>query len=81
MSDFKTGKVVFYNRCDVRRNCMYLQALNIKKAIKILRREGIGKKIDHHLYFYMARYTWATFADNIGVSHDVISKALGHSDR
>lgn len=43
--------------------------------------EDIGKKIDHHLYFYMARYTWATFADNIGVSHDVISKALGHSDK
>lgn len=38
--DFKTGEVVFNNRCEVRRNCMYLQALNIKNAIKILRREG-----------------------------------------
>ena len=38
--DFKTGEVVFSNRCEVRRNCMYLQALNIKNAIKILRREG-----------------------------------------
>lgn len=40
VSDFKTGEVVFDNRCEVRRNCMYLQALNIKNAIKILRREG-----------------------------------------
>lgn len=40
VSDFKTGEVVFNNRCEVRRNCMYLQALNIKNAIKILRREG-----------------------------------------
>lgn len=41
----------------------------------------ISKEIDRHLYFYMARYTWATFADNLGVPHDVISKALGHSDK
>ncbi len=41
----------------------------------------ISEKIDRHLYFYMARYTWATFADNLGVPHDVISKALGHSDK
>lgn len=50
-----------------------------RKMSKLL--ENIGKQIDRHLYFYMARYTWATFADNIGVSHDVISKALGHSDK
>lgn len=42
VSDFKTGEVVFNNRCEVRRNCMYLQALNIKNAIKILRREGFA---------------------------------------
>lgn len=41
----------------------------------------ISEAIDRHVYFYMARYTWATFADNIGISHDVISKALGHSDK
>ncbi len=41
----------------------------------------IGTQIDRHLYYYMARYTWATFADHIGVPHDVISKALGHSDK
>lgn len=40
VSDFKTGEVVFDNRCEVRRNCMYLQALNIKNAYKVLRREG-----------------------------------------
>lgn len=40
VSDFKTGEVLFDNRCEVRRNCMYLQALNIKNAIKILLREG-----------------------------------------
>lgn len=40
VSDFKTGKVLFYNRCEARRNCMYLQALNIKNAIKRLRRDG-----------------------------------------
>lgn len=41
----------------------------------------IGKLMDRHIYFYLARYTWATFADHVGVSHDVISKALGHSDK
>lgn len=40
VSDFKTGELVYDNRCEVRRNCIYLQALNIKNAIKILRREG-----------------------------------------
>lgn len=40
VSDFKTGEVVFDNRCEVRKNCMYLQALNLKNAIKILRRSG-----------------------------------------
>lgn len=40
LSSLKTGKVVFRNRCEVRRNCIYPQALNMKNAIKILRREG-----------------------------------------
>ena len=43
---------------------------------------SVGKKIGcEQLYFYMARYTWATFADRVGVPHDVISKSLGHSDK
>ncbi len=50
-----------------------------RKLSKQLR--DIGKLIDRRLYFYLARYTWATFADHVGVSHDVISKALGHSDK
>ena len=40
----------------------------------------IGDMLDLHLYMYMARYTWATFADHLGVPHEVISKALGHTD-
>ncbi len=46
------------------------------------RLSAVGKRIGcENLYFYMARYTWATFADSIGVPHEVISKALGHSDK
>lgn len=41
----------------------------------------IGEMVGKHLYMYMARYTWATIADHVGVSHDIISKALGHSDK
>lgn len=41
----------------------------------------IGALMDRHIFFYLARYTWATFADHVGVPHDVISKALGHSDK
>ena len=40
----------------------------------------IGNALGLHLHYYMARYTWATLADNIGISHDIISKALGHTD-
>ncbi len=40
----------------------------------------IGKMIGKHIYLYMARYSWATIADSCGISHDVISKALGHTD-
>lgn len=42
--------------------------------------ERIGDMLDLHLYMYIARYTWATFADHLGVPHEVISKALGHTD-
>lgn len=47
----------------------------IKRNIK-----RIGDMIEKDLYMYMARYTWATFADHLGVPHEVISKALGHTD-
>lgn len=40
----------------------------------------IGEELGVKLYFYVARYTWATYADHLEISHDVISKALGHSD-
>ena len=40
----------------------------------------IGEMIGKHIYMYMARYSWATIADSCGVPHDVISKALGHTD-
>lgn len=40
----------------------------------------IGKKLGRHLYMYLARDTWATHADQIGIPHEVISKALGHTD-
>ena len=43
---------------------------------------SVGRQIGcKQLYYYMARYTWATFADHIGIPHDVISKSLGHSDK
>ena len=40
----------------------------------------LGEELGVKLYFYVARYTWATYADHLEVSHDVISKALGHAD-
>lgn len=40
----------------------------------------IGDMLGIHLHPYMARYTWATYADHLEISHDVISKALGHTD-
>lgn len=40
----------------------------------------LGEQLGVKLYFYVARYTWATYADHLEISHDVISKALGHSD-
>lgn len=30
--------------------------------------------------FYWARYTWASYADKIGIEEKVISKSLGHAD-
>ena len=42
--------------------------------------KSIGKKLGKHLYMYLARDTWATHADQIGIPHEVISKALGHTD-
>ena len=42
--------------------------------------KAIGEKLGRHLYMYLARDTWATHADMIGIPHEVISKALGHTD-
>jgi integrase len=42
--------------------------------------KAIGNKLGKHLYMYLARDTWATYADQIGIPHEVISKALGHTD-
>lgn len=39
-----------------------------------------GEDIGIKLYFNRARYTWSTFAAHLGVSNDVISKAIGHVD-
>lgn len=42
----------------------------------------VGDVINYpRLYFYQARYSWATYAVNIGVSEIVIDKALGHKPR
>lgn len=40
----------------------------------------IEKRLGRHLYLYLARDSWATHADMIGIPHEVISKALGHTD-
>jgi integrase len=42
---------------------------------------SVGDKLGiTNLNFYLARYTWATIADKIGIPHEIISKALGHTD-
>lgn len=49
----------------------------LKKRIKI-----IGQRIEFpELSMYYARYTWATYADQIGIDEKVISKSLGHTDQ
>lgn len=48
---------------------------NIDKRIK-----KIGEMIGFKFSFYYARYSWATYADKIGVDEKVISKSLGHTD-
>lgn len=41
-----------------------------------------GEAIDYpRLFFYQARYSWATYAVNVGVQELVIDKALGHKPR
>ena len=48
----------------------------IQKGIR-----AIGKELGlDGLTFYWARYTWATFADKLGIPEKEISKALGHVD-
>ena len=40
----------------------------------------MGKKIGiDNLTLYWARHTWATFAYDLDISDDTISRALGHS--
>ncbi len=42
----------------------------------------IGKAIDFpELTMYYARYSWATYADQLGIDEKVISKSLGHTDQ
>lgn len=42
----------------------------------------IGKRIGYpELSMYYARYSWATYADQLGVDEKVISKSLGHTDQ
>lgn len=58
--------------------CATYESFNnrIQKGIR-----AIGKELGiDGLTFYWARYTWATFADKLGVPEKEISKALGHVD-
>jgi hypothetical protein len=41
--DFKTGKPVYRTKTDMHENCFYIQALNVKNAIKKLKK--LGSKI------------------------------------
>ena len=42
----------------------------------------IGELIEYpQLSMYYARYSWATYADQLGVDEKVISKSLGHTDQ
>lgn len=41
----------------------------------------VGKMLGVDLCFKMTRQTWASIADHLDISHDVISKALGHCDK
>ena len=42
----------------------------------------IGKRIGYpELSMYYARYSWATYADQLGIDEKVISKSLGHTDQ
>lgn len=49
---------------------------SIRKAMK-----NIGKELGIKLNFYMARYSWATYAAKLDISDNVIGKALGHTDK
>ena len=56
----------------------YVYSTFIRRINRNIKR--IGDMIGKDLYMYMARYTWATFADHLSIPHDIISKALGHAD-
>ncbi|MCQ2607722.1 MAG: site-specific integrase [Bacteroidales bacterium] len=44
--------------------------------------KDIAKRIGYpSLTFYYARYSWATYADKLGIDEKVISKSLGHTDK
>lgn len=45
---------------------------------KRLRKVGAELQFDR-CYYYLARYSWATYADKIGISERIIGKALGHT--
>lgn len=46
---------------------------------KRLRQVGVELSFEK-CYYYLARYTWATYADKIGIPERIISKALGHTE-
>lgn len=55
---------------------------NVFKRFITTKLKEAGEAIQYpRLYFYQARYSWATYAVNVGVSELVIDKALGHKPR
>lgn len=54
----------------------------LKRITKAINTDANGKTvelIDPELSTYYARHSWGTIASRLGVSHDVIREALGHS--
>lgn len=58
----------------------YIDYKNFYHTIQ-LRIRKLGKMIEQpNLSLYWARYSWASYADKIGIEEKVISKSLGHAD-
>ena len=59
---------------------LYIDYKNFYHSIQIRIRK-LGEMIEQpNLSLYWARYTWASYADKIGIEEKVISKSLGHAD-